>query len=92
MDYNNQYQIPQEPVRSSKSKVVWLIVIGVVLIALCGYILWNMYASTPVTSPQNQQSTAQKDDINSLDQQAATLNTTSLDTDLQTSINTELGS
>jgi flagellar basal body-associated protein FliL len=93
MDFNNQYQIPTEPAGTSHKKAIVLIIIGVILIALCGYVLWAMNSQpTEDHAAHTATSTAQTDDIDTLDQEAAAFDTTELDADLEANISSELGS
>ncbi|MBX4198166.1 hypothetical protein KW782_02405 [Candidatus Parcubacteria bacterium] len=102
MDFNTQFQIPPvEQPKSKKGLVTILIIVGIILIAACGYILWAMMGSkdaniqaiaSPTPTPRPTPSPTPSDEVSDLEMEANAYNASDLDAGLQSDIETELGS
>lgn len=99
MDFNTQYQIPQQPEPAGgKGKMIGFTIAGIIVVLFGALILWIMMSGEPApvtenTPPNvNLESTpaAKSDEVSDLDQEASAFNTTELDSDLQGDIESDL--
>lgn len=100
MDFNTQYQIPQQPEPAGgKGKMIGFTIAGIIVVLFGALILWIMMsgdAQAPVTENTqpnvNLESSpaAKSDEVNDLDQEASAFNSAELDSDLQGDIESDL--
>ncbi|MDQ3014650.1 MAG: hypothetical protein M3Q73_02210 [bacterium] len=100
MDFNTQYQIPQQPEPvGGKGKMIGFTIAGIIVVLFGALILWIMMsgdASAPVTENTppavNLASTPapKSDEVNDLDQEASAFNAAGLDSDLEGEIESDL--